>query len=73
MCAAESVISFPANTEPYKFTHAYTPHIDADPLFWHINGSAWVRGEADAGAMAQWLYWMGGSIEAVERLEGVAG
>ena len=62
-------ISFPATSPVYPFTHATA---DNEPLFWHINNAAWVRAEADAAAMAQWLYWMGCELAAVERLEGVA-
>jgi len=63
------MIRFPSTAEVYPFTHAYTPVVDADPIFWHVGGDAWVRSEAGWAEMANWLYWMGADLMAVRVLE----
>ena len=70
MCATESVaIRFPSTAECYPFTHAT---VEGEPLFWHVGGAAWVRGEAGWAEMANWLYWMGADLMAVRVLEAIA-
>ena len=68
-----TAIRFPPDSPVYPFTHAYTPTVEGEPLFWHVGGAAWVRGEAGWAEMANWLYWMGADLMAVRVLEARAG
>ena len=59
-------IRFPSTAECYPFTHAT---VEGEPLFWHVGGAAWVRGEAGWAEMALWLWFMGADQMAVRILE----